>query len=38
LERALEATRRALGPVGFAAAWADGDRLPLEQAITLALA
>jgi hypothetical protein len=36
-ERELGAARAALGEAAFAAAWAEGQALPLEDAITLAL-
>jgi hypothetical protein len=37
VERALEEVRAALGEQAFAAAWAEGQVLPMDEAITLAL-
>jgi hypothetical protein len=37
-DRALETAQDALGEAGFAAAWAEGEALALEQAVERALA
>jgi len=38
IDRTIAAARRQLGEQAFAAAWADGQMMPLEQAIAFALA